>query len=446
MPTNVVHPVIVIPGITATYLTDEYPFEPDTVWGLLTKKYERLTPHPDDLRYEALEPSQIRTSKLNSVAYRELVAELRHNLSPRADEPTPVFTFAYDWRFPLDRSVEALHGFIEEVIGRTRLLKHYDAVGWQDEPRVNLVAHSMGGLIAAGYLGRFGDERRVSKVASLATPFNGSFEAVLKIAVGTGDLGSGAPSSRERETSRMLPSLYHLLPTVPDGVQADPGLETDLFSPDAWQTSVVKTIAEFIRLHGLNPDGNEQQARALFTEMLTRARDYRAGVETLDLAVHGLSREDWLCVAGVNVKTRVRLRVRDSNGQPDFVLSSADRENRWVEQPRRPEAKRRAEQRFTGDGTVPFDGAVPQFLERKNVVCVTPQDFGYWELGDRVLNRAAGFHGIMPNMNMLHRLIVRHFTGASDSRGMTWGRPAPGVSPGDWNPAVPGLRNKDLKR
>ncbi len=244
----------------------------------------------------------------------------------------------------------------------------------------------------------------------------------------------------------MLPSLYHMLPTVPDGVQADPGLETDLFSPVAWQPEVVSTIAEFIRLHGLNPGSSEQQAGTLFAELLTRARDYRAGVDKLDLAVHGLSQEDWLCVAGVNAKTRVRLRVRDSNGQPDFVLSSKDRENRWVEQPRHAEAKRRTDQRFTGDGTVPFDGAVPRFLGRENVVCVTPQDFGYWELGDRVLNRAAGFHAIMPNMNMLHRLIVRHFTGASDTRGMTWGRPAPGVSPGDWNPAVPGLRNKDLKR
>ena len=127
MSTHVVHPVIVIPGITATYLKDEYPFNGDTVWGLLTKDYERITPHPDDLRYEAIEPSRVLTSKLNSVAYRELVAELRHNLSPSADAPTPVYTFAYDWRLPLDRSVEGLRDFIEEVIARTRLMKHYNA-------------------------------------------------------------------------------------------------------------------------------------------------------------------------------------------------------------------------------------------------------------------------------------------------------------------------------
>jgi hypothetical protein len=51
----------------------------------------------------------------------------------------------------------------------------------------------------------------------------------------------------------------------------------------------------------------------------------------------------------------------------------------------------------------------------------------------------AGFHGILPNMDMLHRLIVRHFTGRVDSRGNTWGRPVPGVK--RWQPPMP-LRRK----
>lgn len=444
MSTHVVHPVIVIPGITATYLKDEYPFNGDTVWGLLTKDYERITPHPDDLRYEAIEPSRVLTSKLNSVAYRELVAELRHNLSPSADAPTPVYTFAYDWRLPLDRSVDALRDFIEEVIARTRLLKHYNAVGWQLNPQVNLVAHSMGGLLVAGYIQRFGASRRIAKIASLAVPFNGSFEAVLKIAVGTGDLGSGAPSSRERETSRMLPSLYHLLPSIPGRVRVAPGLQNDLFCTDAWQPTVVNTMAEFIRLHGLNPSDKLEQARTLFGGMLARAREYRDTVDSLNLADEGLRSDDWLCVVGVNAKTRVRLRIDEQDGEPEFVLSSADRANLWQHSPPEPATRRPDDERLTGDGTVPFEGAVPAFLEPQNVICVTPQDFGYWEVADRALNRGAGFHGIMPNMNMLHRLIARHFTETSDPRGMTWGRPAPGVSPQDWCPAIRGLRNKDL--
>jgi hypothetical protein len=51
----------------------------------------------------------------------------------------------------------------------------------------------------------------------------------------------------------------------------------------------------------------------------------------------------------------------------------------------------------------------------------------------------------MPNMNMLHRLIVRHLANTPDPHGATWGRPAPGVLPECWQPALPLLRNKDLK-
>lgn len=444
MPQQIIPPVIVIPGITAAYLHDQYPFHPETVWGLIKKDFERVTPHPDDSRYEALGPARLAVGQLNPAAYRELVAELRHNLSPQSDRPTPVYTFSYDWRLPLTHSVDALREFVEEVINRTRLLKHYHADPWRDDPRVHLVAHSMGGLIAAGYLDRFGAQRRVAKVASLATPFNGSFEAVLKLAVGTGDLGSAAPSSREREAARMLPALYHLIPAIPGGIEADAGLTTDLFQPRAWQANVADTIAEFVRLHGLYPEQRDEQARRLFDEMLQQAKAFRSRVDRLDLAQAGLSADDWLCVAGVGSKTRVRLRIIKREGQPEFALRSADRENLWDDDVNLPHGGRDARQRLTGDGTVPLEGAVPKFLGLERVICATPNDFGYWELGDRLLDRAAGFHGILPNMNMLHRLVVRHFTGATDVRGATWGRPAPGVLPQDWKPAVSDLRNKDL--
>ena len=136
-------------------------------------------------------------------------------------------------------------------------------------PQVHLVAHSMGGLIAAGYLDRFGALGRVAKVASLATPFNGSFEDVLKIAVGTGDLGGEAPSSREREAVRMLPSLYHLVPAIPGSFQVEPELSSDLFQQQAWQRRVVRSLAEFIRLHGLRPDTGDEQALKFFASMLS---------------------------------------------------------------------------------------------------------------------------------------------------------------------------------
>ena len=91
---------------------------------------------------------------------------------------------------------------------------------------------------------------------------------------------------------------------------------------------------------------------------------------------------------------------------------------------------------------MPFDGAVPKFLELANLLCVSPDDFGCWELVDQALVRAAGFHGILPNMDMLHRPIVRHFTGRPDRHGNTWGRPPPGVLPDQWDPPIPDLRHE----
>ena len=163
--------------------------------------------------------------------------------------------------------------------------------------------------------------------------------------------------------------------------------------------------------------------------MLSDAENHRNRINALEIGKFGLTSNDWLCVVGVNSETRVRLQVvRQPDGSPDFAFHSADRTNSWDD-------PNPALHEFTGDGTVPFGGAVPLFLKPENLVCVTPDDYGYWEVEDRMATSVAGFHGILPNMDMLHRLIVRHFTGAPDSHGNTWGRAAPGVA--SWAPPLP---------
>lgn len=435
--TTLPNPVIVIPGITATYLTDQYPLPPETIWSVLTKDYERASLHPDDTRFEAVEPARVAPGQIYEIAYRELVEELRFNLRPREDRPVPVFPFAYDWRQPLEAIEAQLAGFIDEVIQRTALIRHYATAGYGDDPAVNLVGHSMGGLLIAGYLAS-AKQPRVGKVATLATPFQGSFEAVVKVATGTADLGVSPPSSREREAARITPGLYHLIPSFANGLSVDPGLPTSLFDAGLWQPTVVDTIAEYVRLHGVSTADRLEQARALFSQFLKTARDYRQRTDGLNLKKAGLAAEDWLCVVGVDSETRVRLQVVRRGRNPDFAFHSSDRTNQWHDTSGDPTVRR-----MTGDGTVPFEGAIPPFLQEANLVCVTPGDFGYWEVQDRVTASAAGFHGILPNMDMLHRLIVRHFTGAPDRRGNTWGRPAPGVSAEAWSPAIADLRLKE---
>ena len=435
------HPVIVVPGITATYLRDLYPLPPETIWAVIRKNYGRVRLHPDDIRYEARQPALVRPGQLYEIAYQELIEELRHNLSEREDDPVPVFPFTYDWRQPLEVVEASLADFVGEVIDRTGLMRNYHAdKSYREAPKVNLVGHSMGGLVIAGYLGRYGIDK-INKIATLATPYKGSFEAMVKLITGTAKIGGATPGSREREASRLTPSLYHLLPSFDTGItrQRGAGLPDSTFDPALWQPSIIDTIVEYVRLHGrdpaLAPDDREQQGHEIFERLLAQAGEHRARVDGLDLAALGFDTERWLCVVGVDARTRVRLRVEREDGQPAFRLSSRDRLNHWRH-------KSEATRVLTGDGTVHFKAAVPEFLPYESLVCVSPDDYGYWELAVRATTKLAGFHGILPNMNMLHRLLVRHFTGRGDPRGNTWGRPAPGVAKENWKPPVWPLRAK----
>jgi pimeloyl-ACP methyl ester carboxylesterase len=425
------NPVIVVPGITATYLRDEYPLPPEMVWTVMTNTFERSTLHPDNLKYESAEPARVVADQIYQVAYRELISELRHNLATKEDLPVPVYPFGYDWRQPLVMAQARLAAFIDEVIERTKLLRHYASDDWNDEPKVNLIGHSMGGLLIAGCLKGLGGKARVGKVATLASPFRGSLEAVVKVTTGTASIGGDEPSSRERESARITPALYHLLPKFDGAVDVnEPTFPKSLFEFGLWQPGIVATIAEYIRLHGLDPAKRDVQAQDLLQSMLDEAKTHRNGIEGLDLATVNLEAADWLCVVGADCTTRVRMQVLSKNGKPEFNLRSADRMNLWSK------GKTPEERRLTGDGTVPMNGAVPGFLGLENLVCVTPEDFGYWEIGDKILSSQAGFHGILPNMDMVHRMIVRHFTGRGDKHGNTWGQPMPGVTEKDWVPAV----------
>ncbi len=430
---TLVHPIIIVPGITASYLRDEYPLPHEYVWEVIKKDYQRITLHPDDLRYEAIEPARLMPGEVFKVAYGELIEELRYNLRLKEEEPVPVYPFGYDWRMPLEMIEEELAKFVDEVIQRTKLLKHYHKTGFAQNAKVNLVGHSMGGLVITGYLERYKNKAPVNKVVTLATPYQGSFEAVIKIITGTANLGTSAPSSREREAARVTPALYYLLPSFKDCIDiTNPEIPDSLFDPGAWQPSVTDSIAEFIRTKGLPTPNRKQKAIELFTQLLTNAKTHCERISGFKLADLGLTEKDWLAVVGVDAVTRIRIKIMERSGSPDFDLSSKDRDNKWGN-------KDATLSRITGDGTVPYEGAVPKFLKEENLVCVTPDDYGYWELQDRLLTKVSGFHGILPNMNMLHRLIVRFFTGRPDKHNNTWGRRPPGVK--EWQPPLK-LREK----
>lgn len=436
-------PIIVVPGITATYLRDEYSLPAEVVWSVRKKEYDRIVLHPNDLRYEAREPAQVRPEKIFEIAYEELIEELRANLrGDRRDETVPVHPFGYDWRMPLDQTVRRLEDFVDEVIARTRLLRHY-----QDdyEGTVHLVGHSMGGLVIAGYLARKQTNvRKVNRVATLATPFQGSYESVLKITTGLGVVGTDDPKARDRWAARLTPGLYHLLPSFDDALEAPEGHPTTFFDREAWQPSVVRTLDAFVAETAVRP----VRGSTLLSRMLRGAEKFvTESVFDLRLEEIGFDPDRWLCVVGVDQETRVRLAAEEDGDALRYILTSKDRMNRWNAKGSAP-----GEWVRTGDGTVPYRGAIPPFLDVSRIVCITPGDYGTWELQDRLLTEVGGgFHGILPNMNMLHRMLIAFFTPTKDggrppAPSHVWGRPAPDLEDREnaWDPPFrDGMRRKE---
>ncbi len=433
------NPVVFIPGIMGSTLRDEYPVDPETIWSVLRNDESRTALHPDDLRYELIEPARIESDSVFKLIYGDIIAELRTELSSKTRQ-TPVFPFPYDWRIPLADTVERLEAFVNEVIGRSGLLRHYHKDGFSENPKVDIVAHSMGGLVTAGLLARAGRNARIGKVVTIATPFRGSLEAPVKAVTGTADIGEMDPNPRDRFTARLTPALYHLLPGFDGAVTAQGDIPTDLFSTDAWQPTVFKSIADALQLHGRAPAstraGRLKEAENLLKLMLDKAREFRNGIESLDLTECAMTVDDWLCVVGVDETTRVRLPIQSERGKPVFYIRSVDRMNAWNE----PDDEKRIQ---TGDGTVPFMGARCAFIPLEKIVCIRPHGFGYWELRDRALRHVAGFHAMLPTMNLIHRLSAAFLLNEPKRKGIGGWRP-PGVSASEWKPPIKDLADRDL--
>jgi pimeloyl-ACP methyl ester carboxylesterase len=423
------NPVILIPGITATELFDDYPLKTEEVWTMmLNKEYERIALHPDDLRYEAIEPAHVLPGRAFSI-YNDLIKALRHELSFHADKPTPVFAFPYDWRVDVQITAKMLGEYLKEVIARTKLLKHYSKA---HDLRVDLVGHSMGGLMLCEYLSQANSKSLVGRVATIGTPFLGSIEAIVKIATGMSLLSGDEPRERERESARVTPSLYQLFPSYKKAAVTKEGKTVDLYDPTNMQGSVLESLTEFVRLYSVDTLSSDRKVRAkrILKDLLARGRAHRATVMNFKPARAGLKQKDWLAIVGVGQRTRIQLTVDWARGKPRFVID----DNQFVNDLTSGSPRSRR----TGDGTVPLAGAIAPFLPENQLVCVTKKDLGFLELRDRLLVALGGFHGILPKVNIVQRLVLRHLR--PTYRGTVWGRRLPGTN--TWNPPIKGLQEK----
>ena len=113
-------------------------------------------------------------------------------------EGVDLFIFDYDWRRSVFDNAARLEGFVREKIPNP-------------SQRFDIVAHSMGGLIARVFAQRHDNASQLARLFSAGTPFQGSAKVYVMVEKGWGALNSlmgGLPAFRR--TMLSFPSAYEL--------------------------------------------------------------------------------------------------------------------------------------------------------------------------------------------------------------------------------------------
>jgi pimeloyl-ACP methyl ester carboxylesterase len=216
-------PIVVVPGILGSKLCNGS----ELVWGGASSlaNFGRL--NLDKTGTEPLRPCGL-LDKISILgpfwkieAYEGLIQTLK---GLGYEEGVTLFIFTYDWRQSNVDNAQLLGDFISRI----------------NVPTVDIVAHSMGGLVSTIYLHNYDGPKRVRKVIFLGTPFLGSMNALGTLSEGWGTFQNMIAGGMDtiRSTAFSLPAIYELLPNYENccriGTRTD-YTSVDLTDPAVWR-------------------------------------------------------------------------------------------------------------------------------------------------------------------------------------------------------------------
>jgi pimeloyl-ACP methyl ester carboxylesterase len=212
--------VIFLPGIMGSELKDA---RGDVVWGLRPSLVFRQIQLGDvlarlKLDEDASDDGVVASRLLRFPAQLPLLGgvepygKLVTRLGELVEAPEALRLFPYDWRRSIELSARQLEDAAAEHLAAWRKRRRELRPDDRTQPRLTLVCHSMGGLVARYAVEVLGGIKGdVRQIVTLGTPFRGSLKALRILATGE-YLPLGILSEQLRDACRTLPGLYELLP------------------------------------------------------------------------------------------------------------------------------------------------------------------------------------------------------------------------------------------
>ena len=301
-------PVIVIPGILGSELINSKTGE--KVWPSAFRTSDEglpISPNLDTNRDSLVPGNIVETVRLARVlpevyVYRDLLEALRRYAgyrqgnwqNPEVDgDRDTYYVFAYDWR--RDNVANA-----RELVQRMQQLK---ARLQRPDLKFNIVAHSMGGLIAR-YAAMYGDAdlppgdgpieptwtgaAHINKIVMIGTPNEGSADAFATLVAGysiTEGLRRRVPllNKLTAEDAARTPAVFQLMPHRAVARFLDENLQPlqiDLYDPEVWKRYQWGAIfsEEFRRQY----HGPAEELDAYLTATLKRAQRFQQALDAVE--------------------------------------------------------------------------------------------------------------------------------------------------------------------
>ncbi|MDP4001139.1 MAG: hypothetical protein Q8P83_02775 [bacterium] len=206
------HPVLIIPGITGTELLNS---SDELIWPNISRMFGDIN---DQFLTDNLSLDETGNSK-NSIISGEVIKTIFVKIR---DDPVPIidifsglidglkvdeyvigeslFFFPYDWRLDLNITRNELDKKIEQIKSSTGFSK------------INIIAHSMGGLLTEEYIFENGADS-IDKLIFVGTPHLGAPKSAKVLLHGDHYSIPWLEEDRIKEIARNSPAVYQLLPS-----------------------------------------------------------------------------------------------------------------------------------------------------------------------------------------------------------------------------------------